>query len=98
MEARLARASEELARVPSLTPLWSHLYTHESDGAPVFSIVQADLYVPYLSVADLLTGRSEDPLGVEEYPIGQVPFWSELHAWSQWGAGGPFESFARGGL
>ncbi|PZG02757.1 hypothetical protein [Micromonospora deserti] len=79
---RLSVARERLAEVPRLTPLFGNRYVGPTDDSPVFSIHQTDLYVPALSLADLPTGRSEDELPLTDYPIGGVPFWSELHAWS----------------
>lgn len=95
---RLRVAEERLAAVPRLTPLWSHWYVGSTDDSPVFSIVQADLYVPALTLADLLTGRDESPLPVNAYPIGSVPFWSQLHAYSQVGHISDFGRLATGGL
>jgi hypothetical protein len=65
---------------------------------PVFSVVQADLYVPALTLAGLLDGSSEDPVPAEEYPIGRVPFWSDLHAYSQIRHFTAFGELAEGGL
>jgi hypothetical protein len=53
-------------------------------GWLVFSINQTDLYVPTLSLADLTSGRSEGVLSRADDPCGDVPFWSDLRAWSQW--------------
>jgi hypothetical protein len=64
----------------------------------VFSIVQADLYVPAMTLPDLITGRSQDSVDSMEYPIGDVPFWSELHAYSQLGHMSAFGELADGGL
>jgi hypothetical protein len=97
---RVALARRRLAEVPRLTPLLGHLYVGSDDGSPVFSIVQADLYVRALSLADLRTGRDQGTVPAERYPIGSVPFWSELHAYSQLGhdKGSRFAHLATGGL
>ena len=96
---RLQVASRELANVPRLTPLWGHWYIADSDDSPVFSIVQADLYIPAVTLAGLPTGQSQDSVPAHEYPIGAVPFWSDLHAYSQLGhEHGPFGSLGTGGL
>lgn len=98
LEDRLRVARDRLAAVPRLTPLRGHWYVGSIDDSPVFSIVQADLYVPALTLNDLISGRSEEPLQVEDYPVGDVPFWSELHAYSQIGHMSSFGSLATGGL
>lgn len=100
-EERTDRARQELSQVPKLTPLWNHLYVESSDASPVFSIVQADLYVPFLSLESMISGdtTSEDGVPTESYPIGHVPFWSLLHAWSQVGhMSESFGGLATGGL
>jgi hypothetical protein len=96
---RLALAGRHLATVPRLTPLMGHWYVGSEDDSPVFSIVQTDLYVPARTLADLPAGRSQDGVAPEEYPIGAVPFWSELHAYSALGhhADLPFARLAEGG-
>lgn len=81
---RLACAG--LATVPRLVPIRGHWYTGSRDGDPVFSIVQTDLYVPARTLADLAdraAPRGQD--GRSDYPLGAVPFWSDLHVWSQRG-------------
>ena len=83
--ARVELAGRMLVQVPKLIPIWGHRYVSDVPGAPVFSIVQSDLYVPALTLEDMATGRSQDGLPVEGYPIGDVPFWSLLHGWSQVG-------------
>lgn len=78
---RLAAAREELVAVPVLVPLWGHRYVAPSEHSPVFSIVQTDVHVPALTLADLVTGRGQaDAAG---WPVGDVAFWSLLHAYSQ---------------
>ncbi len=96
--ARRKRAVGHLADVPRLVPLWSHLYVAATDDSPVFSIVQADLYVPALSVADLPTGQNQGVVALDDWPIGNIPFWSDLHAYSQLGPQGPFAYLGTGGL
>jgi len=96
---RLAVAGARLRDVPRLIPIHGHWYVAPADGSPVFSVVQADLYIPALTIADLTTGRSQSATDVADWPIGDVPFWSELHAYGQ--AGHSEERFARlgqGGL
>jgi len=95
---RLTTARDRLAGVPLLVPLWDHLYVVSTDDSPVFSIVQADLYIPALTIADLPAGRSQDAVPVGDWPIGTVAFWSELHAYSQLGSQGPFAHLGTGGL
>lgn len=95
---RLSDARAHLAQVPRLTPLWGHQYVGSEDDGPVFSVVQADLYVPALTLAGLLDGSSESPVPAEEYPIGSVPFWSDLHAFNQVGHYTKFGKLAEGGL
>lgn len=96
--SRLSKATDHLATVPRLVPLWSHLYVASTDDSPVFSIVQADLYIPALTIADLPTGRNQDTVPLGDWPIGTVPFWSEFHAYSQLGHQGPFAHLGTGGL
>ncbi|MBV9315565.1 MAG: hypothetical protein JO100_17950 [Pseudonocardia sp.] len=100
-ERRLELARDRLAALPRLTPLMGHCYVADSDDSPVFSIVQGDLYVPALTLADLPAGRGQDGISEDEYPIGSVPFWSELHAYSQLGHSergqARFGMLARGG-
>lgn len=82
---RLAVATEMLARTPHLTPLFGNHYVGPTDDSPVFSINQTDLCVSALRLADLVNGRREESPTPADYPIGRVPFWSELHKWSQIG-------------
>ncbi|OLF16264.1 hypothetical protein [Actinophytocola xanthii] len=82
---RPAVAGERLAEAPRLTPLRSNWYVGSADDSPVFSIHQIDLYVPALSLADIPSGRTQDEVPNDQWPIGHVPFWSELHMWSQIG-------------
>jgi len=96
--ARLSHTSDRLAAVPRLVPLWGHLYIASTDDSPVFSIVQADLYIPALTITDLPGGRNQDAVPVGDWPIGTVAFWSELHAYSQLGHQGPFAHLGTGGL
>jgi hypothetical protein len=98
LQERLRVARDRLSAVPRLTPLRGHWYVGSTDDSPVFSIVQADLHVPAVTLADLLSGRSEEAPAVEDYPIGDVPFWSELHAYSQVGHRSGFGNLATGGL
>ncbi|HEX6355294.1 hypothetical protein [Actinophytocola sp.] len=51
----------------------------------MFSIQQTDLYVPALRLADLPNGRGQKVLSRNDFPCGDVPFWSDLHEWSQLG-------------
>lgn len=97
---RLKIARRELAEVPRLTPLWGHRYIAETGDSPVFSIVQADLAVPALTLGGLLDGQDLDRIPVASFPIGRVPFWSELHAYSVLGhdENSPFAKLATGGL
>ena len=83
---------------PVSCPLWSHLYAAADDASPVFSIVQADLYIPAVTVLDLATGRDQDAVPHDDWPIGRVPFWSELHAYSQLGPRSRFAHLGTGGM
>jgi hypothetical protein len=96
--AARALAAARLVTVPRLVPLWGHQYVAADDASPVFSIVQADLYIPALTIGDVTTGRNQDAVPVEEWPIGRVPFWSDLHAYSQLGPHSRFAHLATGGL
>jgi len=78
-------ARELLEWTPRLTPLQGTLYVGPTDDSPVFSINQTDLYVPALCLADLVNCRGQDSVTPDDYPIGRVRFWSELHKWSQIG-------------
>lgn len=84
---RIKKARSELVRIPKLTPLWGNLYAANTDDSPVFSIVQTILYIPALTLAGMVreTAQTEDDLPVERFPIGDIPFWSLLHAYSQTG-------------
>lgn len=96
---RLAAARERLAEVPRLTPLVGHLYVAGHDDSPVFSIVQADLHVPATTLAGLTTGAGQDSVDIDRWPIGDVPFWSELHAYGQIGHTVPrIGALGQGGL
>jgi hypothetical protein len=85
LAGRLSVARELLERTPRLTPLHGNLYVGPTDDSPVFGINQTDLYVPALCLADLVNGRGQGSVTPDEYPIGRVRFWSELHKWSQIG-------------
>lgn len=85
MSDRLATASLRLAAVPRLTPIRGNWYVGEQIDSPVLSIVQTDLWSPAVTLCDIPTGRDESDVPIEDYPLGQIPFWSELHAWSQIG-------------
>lgn len=96
---RLDVARARLRDVPRLVPIQGHWYVAPTDDSPVFSVVQADLYVPALTIADLATGRSQSATDVADWPIGDVPFWSELHAYGQVGhVDARFGRLGRGGL
>ncbi|WP_157740213.1 hypothetical protein [Micromonospora auratinigra] len=96
---RLAVARRELARVPRLTPLWGHQYVADTDDSPVFSIVQADLWVPAATLGAMVEDPSGDDGSVAHRRAGRVPFWSDLYAYSQHrGEGSPFGHLATGGL
>jgi hypothetical protein len=79
--------------------LWSHLYVGSVDQSPVFSIVQTDLYVPALTLESFVAGtsQSESGISIENYPLGDVPFWTLLHAWSQVGHTTSFGELAQSG-
>jgi hypothetical protein len=100
IENRSAKARTELAQVPKLTPLWNHLYAGSTDDSPVFSIVQADLSVPALTLVAMVSesAQSETDLPPEQYPVGNVPFWRLLHAYSQIGHLSSFGDLTIGGM
>jgi hypothetical protein len=85
LDERLNVAARQLAAVPRLAPIRSHWYVGVQDGSPVLSIVQTDIWSPATTLCDLPNGRDESGVPLEDYPLGKVPFWSELHAWSQIG-------------
>lgn len=97
---RVGLARARLAQAPVLTPLGGHAYVGPSDDSPVFSIVQADLFIPARSLADLPGGTGQRDVPEDEWPIGSVPFWSELHAYAQLGhhRDSRFAGLASGGL
>jgi hypothetical protein len=98
-ESRSEVARKYLATVPRLIPIIGHRYVANTPASPVFSIVQADLYVPAVTLHDLATGRDQDSLPDRDWPIGDVPFWSDLHAWSQTGHYDQrFQGFGQAGL
>jgi hypothetical protein len=84
---RTEKARSELVQVPTLTPLWDHRYAGSTNDSPVLSIVQTDLYIPALTLRGMVSGSAQtaDDLSPEQYPIGDVPFWSLLHAYSAMG-------------
>lgn len=102
MPDRLAHARAELEKVPRLTPMKGHQYVAGTAGSPIFSIQQADLYIPAVAHDAIpITSQSDVPIG--EWPIGDVPFWSELHAYGQYGhvddpQGRRFGALGTGGL
>ena len=97
--ARLRLARQRLGEVPRLVPIYGRLYVATASGSPVFSIVQADLWMPATTLADLPRGRDQDAVSMEDWPIGGVPFWSELHAYAQVGhMDERFAGLAQGGL
>lgn len=85
VDERLAVATSQLETTPRLVPIRGHWYLASAEDSPVFSIVQTDLWCPALTLCDVPAGTDESDLPVEDYPLGAVPFWSDLHAWSQIG-------------
>ncbi|MGI8678392.1 MAG: hypothetical protein ACR2LX_06860 [Jatrophihabitans sp.] len=81
--SRLRAARTALVTAPRLVPLRGHWYVGPSDDSPVFSIVQTDLHIPAVTLGDLPDGRSQEAVPAEDWPIGDVAFWSRLHAYSQ---------------
>ena len=103
LSQRVALAREQLATVPKLVPLRGHWYATSSDDDPVFDLVLADVWIPALTLADLATGADQTDLPIDAFPIGRVPFWSELSAYSarghdDGGGPGPFAHLGTGGL
>jgi len=95
---RAEQASSRLATVPQLLPLWGNLYVGPTDDSPVFSIVQAELYVLAVTIADPRPAGDQGAVPLDDWPIGTVAFRSELHAYSQLGAQGRFAHLGTGGL
>jgi len=89
--------SPTFSEVPRLAPRWGHQHVAETDNSPVFSIVQADLYIPALTVLDLMSGAGQESVGADAYPVGHVPYWSDLHAYSQIGHTSSFGLLADAG-
>jgi hypothetical protein len=85
MDRRLDVARKELAKVPRLIPIRGHWYVGGVPDSPVLSIVQTDLWSPGVTLCALSIERDETNLPIEDYPLGSIPFWSQLHAWSQIG-------------
>lgn len=94
MDQRLEAARRQLAEVPRLTPIRGHWYVAEASDSPVLSIVQTDLWSPAVTLCDLSIERDETDVPTEEYPLGSIPFWSQLHAWSQIGHASVFGELA----
>ena len=94
MAQRLRVARECLTTVPRLTPLWANWYVADTDNSPVFDIMQTDLYAQALDLAALVTGASQQDVPVDDYTIGDVPFWSELHAYIEFSHHYPASRFA----
>ena len=96
--SRLRTARARLESLPRLTPLWGNLYVANTDHSPVFSMHQADPVIMSVTL-DQLTATwpaTGPPIGA--YPIGDVPFWSELNAWAAAGHLDPrFEELATAG-
>ncbi|MFC4069913.1 hypothetical protein [Actinoplanes subglobosus] len=80
---RMAVAERELARVPRLIPLMGHLYVAASDDSPVFSVIQTRVYLYAVSLADLGDDEARTAaIRSATWPVGTVPFWSELCAYA----------------
>lgn len=80
---RIAAAARELARVPLLVPLGGHLYVAAVDDSPVFSLVQTRVGLYAVSFADLGDDTARTAaLRSTAWPVGTVPFWSELCAYA----------------
>lgn len=95
---RLATATARLAAAPRLVPLWGHLYVAATDDSPVFDVVQADLWIAAVTIPDLVRGRDQSQVPLAEWPIGDIVFWSELHAYAQRSGDARFSDLATGGL
>lgn len=94
LDQRLDWARQQLAAVPRLMPIRGHWYASEIPDSPVLSIVQTDLWSPALTICDLGSERDETDVPIENYPLGSIPFWSQLHAWSQIGHTSTFGELA----
>ncbi|WP_433796641.1 hypothetical protein [Actinoplanes sp. CA-252034] len=80
---RTAVAERELATVPRLIPLIGHLYVAASDDSPVFDLIQTRASVYAVRLSDL--GDDETRRAAVRFatwPVGAVPFWSELCAYA----------------
>jgi hypothetical protein len=80
---RMAVAERELARVPRLIPLIGDLYVASSDDSPVFSLIQTRAALYSVSFADLGDDAARTAaMRSAAWPVGTVPFWSELCAYA----------------
>ncbi|GAA2705291.1 hypothetical protein Apa02nite_065220 [Actinoplanes palleronii] len=97
---RLTVARREVALVPELIPLFGHLYVAASDDSPVFRIIQTDVRLFALALAGLADVTDEGPApALAEWPVGVVPFWSDLHAYAAHrDTESPFAHLATGGF
>lgn len=97
---RLTVAKRELARVPGLIPLFGHLCVSASDDSPVFSLIQTRVSLYAVTLADL--GDDEARTAAVQsatWPVGTVPFWSELCAYANHrDTGSPLGCLGSGGF
>lgn len=97
---RMAVAERELARVPRLIPLMGDLCVAASDDSPVFSLIQTRVDIYAVSLTDF--GDDEARTAVMQsatWPVGTVPFWSELCAYANHrDTGSPLGCLGSGGF
>ena len=97
---RMAVAKRELALVPRLIPLIGNLCVAASDDSPVFSLIQTRVGLFAVSLADV--GDDEARTAAVQsatWPVGTVPFWSELCAYaSHRDTGSPLGRLGIGGF
>ena len=97
---RMAVAQREMARVPRLIPLIGHFYVAASDDSPVFSLIQTRVDLVAVSLADV--GDDEARTAAVQsatWPVGAVPFWSELCAYANHrGTDSPLGCLGSGGF
>lgn len=80
---RMAVAQREMARVPRLIPLLGHLCVAASDDSPVFSLIQTRVGLFAVSLADVSDDEARTAgLRSATWPVGTVPFWSDLCAYA----------------
>ena len=88
-----------MARVLRLIPLIGHLYVAASDDSPVFSIIQTRVGLFAVSLAEVGDDEARTAaVRSAAWPVGTVPFWSDLCAYANHrDTGSPLGHQGRGG-